>query len=355
VAKEGAPEMTKLKDVARRARVSEATASLVLNRKKGVKPETRERVLTAAQALGYTPNSIARGLATRRTHSIGLVVTDIENPFFGSVTRFVDEAILARAYTLVLSVSNDDPDMERRIISYFIGKRVEGVIIVPTISRPESLPYVEDLERHGIPFVFSTVFHPGVEADCVMTDLRKGSYLLARYLLGLGHRRVLFLASNDRAAPVSRLRIEGLEKACREAGVPSDRLRVVECGRTNFSCGYSSTRAVLEEERPDAIIAINDIMALGAERAVRERGLRIPEDVSVCGYDDVIFSRIAEVPLTTVRQDVKRICEKTVDVLFSRITGKRTATAVHRIRPELVIRTSTGPRGESRRGRKGAT
>jgi LacI family transcriptional regulator len=336
--------MTKLKDVARKAQVSEATASLVLNRRKGVKLETRDRVLEAARALGYTPNSVARGLAMRRTHSIGLVVTDIENPFFGSVTRFVDEAILARGYTLVLSVSNDDPDLERRIISYFIGKRVEGVIIVPAISQPQSLAHLAELERHKIPFVFSTVFYPGIAADCVMTDLRRGSYLLARYLLGLGHRNMLFLASNDRAAPVSRLRIEGIEKACREARLPADSLRIVECERPNFSCGYASTSAVLQAERPDAIIAINDIMALGAQRAARERGFRIPRDISVCGYDDVIFSRIAEVPLTTVRQDVKGICEKSVDVLFSRITGTRKKVSVHRVQPELVIRTSTGPR-----------
>lgn len=342
--------MIKLKDVAQKARVSEATASLVLNCKKGVNTKTRERVLTAAQALGYTPNTIARGLATRRTRSIGLVVTDIENPFFGSVTRFVDEAILARGYTLVLSVSNDDPDLEGRIISYFIGKRVEGVIIVPTISQRESFPYFADLERHKIPFVFSTAFYPGVEGDCVMSDLRKGAYLLARYILGLGHRSVLFLVSDDRAAPVSRLRIEGLEKAFREASLPMDRLQIVQCARTNFSAAYSCTRDALDKGRPDAIIAINDIMALGAERAVRERGLRIPADVSVCGYDDVIFSRIAEVPLTTVRQDIKRLCEKTVDVLFSRISGERTATSLHRVQPELVIRTSTGPRIGARSG-----
>jgi LacI family transcriptional regulator len=335
--------MIKLKDVARKAAVSEATASLVLNRKKGVSALTRERVLSAAQALGYTPNSIARGLATRRTHSIGLVVTDIENPFFGSLTRFVDEFTLSRGCTLVLSVSNDDPVLEEKIISFFIGKRVEGVIIVPTITRRETFRPLDELRRHKIPYVFSTVYYPGAEGDCVMTDLRRGSYLLGRYLLGLGHREILFLASNDRSSPVSALRIQGLEKAIREAGSSGARLGITECPKPNFSCGYATARDALRKGTPDAVIAINDIMALGAERAARDAGLRIPQDISVCGYDDVVFARVAEVPLTTVRQDTKRIAARSVDVLFSRITGSAAAPRLHRVSPELVIRESSGP------------
>ena len=348
--------MIKLKDVAKKAKVSEATASLVLNRKKGVSAATRERVLSTVQALGYTPNNIARGLATRRTRSIGLVVTDIENPFFGSVTRFVDEFILARGCTLILSVSNDEPELEEKIISFFIGRRVEGVIIVPAISRRTNLSYFKDLDRHKIPYVFVTTYYPGVEADCVMTDLKKGSYQLARYLIGLGHRDVVFLASHDRTVPVSSLRIEGVQRAFTEAGIPVDGVRVVECDKANFSCGYAMTRAALEERKPDAIIGVNDIVALGAERAVRDKGYSIPGDISVCGYDDVIFSRISEVPLTTVRQDVKLLCRKAVDVLFGRIQDAHTRKRIQKIVPELVIRQSTGPcrkRGKSER--KGTT
>ena len=335
--------MIKLKDVAKKAKVSEATASLVLNRRKGVNAATRERVLLAAKALGYTPNSIARGLAMRRTRSIGLVVTDVENPFFGSVTRFVDEYVLARGCTLVLSVSKDDLALEEKIISYFIGKRVEGVIIVPAITRRTNFSYFEDLDRHKIPYVFVTTYYPGIEGDCVMTDLKKGSYQLARYLIDLGHRDVLFLASHDRTVPVSSLRIEGVQKAFAQAGLPADDVRVVECDRANFSCGYAVTKAALERRKPDAIIGVNDIVALGAERAVREMGYAIPGDVSVCGYDDLIFSRISEIPLTTVKQDVQHLCRKAVDVLFERIQGANTGTRILKIPPELVIRQSTGP------------
>ena len=335
--------MIKLKDVARRARVSEATASLALNRKKGVNAMTRDRVLKAAETLGYTPNTIARGLATRRTHTIGLVVTDIENPFFGSTTRFVDEFVRERGYTLVLSVSNDELELEERIISYFIGKRVEGAIVVPTISLRRDFSCFANLQRHKIPFVQATTYYPGLESGCVMTDLRKGSYQLGEYLLGLGHRDILFLASHDSTVPVSSLRIDGLQRAMTEANIPSDHLLVVECERASFSCGYATTLKALEQRKPDSIVAINDITALGAERAAREKGLSIPRDVSVCGYDDVIFSRISEMPLTTVKQDIKQICRKTVDTLFDMIKGNASACKIYKILPELVIRESTGP------------
>ncbi len=337
--------MIKLRDVAKRARVSEATASLALNRKKGVNALTRDRVLKAAAALGYSPNSIARGLATRRTHSIGLVVTDIENPFFGSLTRFVDEFVLERGYTLVLSVSNDELELEEKIVSYFIGKRVEGAIIVPTIARREDFSCFRDLQRHKIPIVLTSTYYPGVQCSCVMTDLKKGSYQLGKYLVGLGHRDILFLASHDRTVPVSSLRIEGLQSALVEANAPSHHLQVMECERASFSCGHDVTLKALEDRRPDAIVAINDITALGAQRAVREMGFSIPRDVSVCGYDDVIFSRISEIPLTTVKQDIEQIGKKTVETLFERIKGKSSLdnARIHKIQPELVVRQSTGP------------
>ena len=344
--------MIKLKDVAKRARVSEATASLALNRKKGVNALTRDRVLKAAEILGYTPNAIASGLATRRTRTIGLVVTDIENPFFGSITRYVDEFVRERGCTLVLSVSNDELALEERIVSYFVGKRVEGAIIVPTINRRQDFGCFTNLRRHRIPFVFATTYYPGIDADCVMTDLKKGSYQLGKYLLGLGHRDILFLASHDRGVPVSSLRIEGLQKSFAEAGFPSDRVEVAECERTSFSCGYATTIKALKERIPDAIVAVNDITALGAERAARERGLQIPRDISVCGYDDVIFSRISEIPLTTVKQDIKQICRKTVDTLFDLIRGKPSSNAIHKVQPELIIRESTRPYPVQMKGRR---
>jgi LacI family transcriptional regulator len=333
--------MVKLVDVAKKARVSAATASLALNRKPGVKAQTRERVLRAARALGYSPNTVARGLATRRTHSLGLVVTDIENPFFGGFTRYIDQFTLEAGCNLILSVSNDELELEARIVQDFIGKRVDGVILVPTILPRRDLSYFDTLRRHRIPCVFSTSYYPGVPCDCVMTDLEEGSRVLTRYLLDLGHRDVRLLVSNDREVVPSKLRIRGWRRAFEERGLTPDRGRVVECERTDFESGYATTLRVLKRGKPDAVMAINDIMALGAERAIEERGYAIPEEVSVAGYDDVIFSSIPEIPLTTVRQNTRQIGRQTVELLLRQIKGQPAAGTVHWVRPRLIVRKST--------------
>ena len=334
--------MIKLIDVARRARVSEATASLALNNKPGVNSGTRERVRKAAKALGYLPNTVARGLATRMTHSIGLVVTDIENPFFGSATRYLEEFTREEGYHLILSVSLDDLELEEQIIRDFIGKRVDGVIIIPTIRPRKDLAFLTDLDRHRIPYLFCTSYYPGAPCECVMCDLEEGSYHLTRYLLALGHRDILLLVTGNREVIPSRLRIQGCLRAFEELGLAFERRRIIQCDRADFECGYASTLRVLKKSRPDAVMTINDIMALGAKRAIKERGYAIPEEISVAGYDDVIFSSIPEIPLTTVRQNIRQISGQAVNLLFKKIRGQPTRRALHWVKPELVIRQSTG-------------
>ena len=334
--------MVKLIDVARKARVSEATASLALNRKPGVKPQTRERVLKAAKSLGYSPNSLARGLATRRTHSLGLVVTDIENPFFGSLTRYIDECTLEAGYNLILSVSNDELELEARIIRDFIGKRVDGVIVVPTLLPPAGPVAVREAQGAPHPLRVLHLVLPG-RALRVRDDRPRagGSYALCRHLLELGHRDVLMLVSDNREVVPSKLRIQGCRRAFEERGLALDRRRVVECERTDFDCGYAAALRIVKKEKPDAVIAINDVMALGARRAITELGYEIPEEVSVAGFDDVIFSSIPEVPLTTVRQNIRQIGRQTVELLLKQVKGRPASDTVHWVRPNLIIREST--------------
>ena len=313
--------MTKLKDVAKFAGVSEATASLVMNGRPGVNVKTREKVLAIAKQLAYTPNNIARGLAMRKTNTIGLVVTDIENPFFGNVTRCIDEETRTKGYNLILSVSNDDILLENEIIYNFIGKRVDGVIIIPTHMPRKDISYFEQLDKHEIPYVFSTTFYPGIKCDCVMTDLEEGSYQLTKYLIELGHRNIMFLASHYREVAISKLRIEGYTRAFKEAGLKFNEKLIVNCRRADFQSGYSTALEIFRLQKPDAVITINDIMALGAKRAVKESGCKIPDDVSIAGYDDVIFSSIYEIPLTTVRQNIAQICIETVNILIKKNEG----------------------------------
>ena len=303
---------------------------------------TRQRVLAVAEEMGYSPNRIARSLAMRKTHTIGLVVTDIENPFFGSVTRFVDEYVRQTGYSLILSVSNDDPELENSILSTFISNRVEGVIIVPTLAFRRDFQPFKALQSHRIPVVFATAYYPGYAADCVMTDLEEGSYRLTRYLIQMGHRNIVLLATEDLKMGQSALRIAGYQKAFNEIGVRLGPEAVVRCKHPDFYNGYSKTREILRKGLPDAITAINDVLALGSRKALQEEGLEIPTDISVAGYDDVIFSSLSQSPLTTVRQAIPRICRESVNLLMDRIHGDRSPLRTVKIEPELIVRGSTG-------------
>jgi DNA-binding LacI/PurR family transcriptional regulator len=334
--------MTKLSDVAKKVGVSTATASLVFNNRPGVNAKTRKRVLSAAAELGYVPNNVARSLAMNQSRTIGLIVTDIENPFFGSLTRHIDEHARRNRFSLLLALSGDDHALEDRIIETFIGECVDGIIVVPTqLVRTEFAAY-ERLRKRGIPFVFSTTYYPGYDADYVMTDLELGSYRLTRYLLELGHQDIVFLVGADRGAPICALRTRGFELAYAERGLVHDASRIVPCARPDFQSGYVESQRLLEGKRPDAVITINDLLALGAQKAFKEAGYSIPRDISLAGYDDVIFASISDLHFTTVRQDIPEIARLTVELIIERILGAAKKDVRALIPPELLVRDSTG-------------
>ncbi|MFP4302966.1 MAG: LacI family DNA-binding transcriptional regulator [Spirochaetaceae bacterium] len=340
--------MVKLKDVAQKAGVSEATASLVLNERPGVHRETRKKVFQAAEELGYTPNAIARNLATRRSRTIGLVVTDISNPFFGNLTKYVDQFVKERGYGLILSLSEDDLSKEDGILQDFVGKMVEGIIVVPTLSRPPREAVAFDrLRRLSVPFVFASSYYLGVQAECVMGDLAGGSYLLTRHLLQAGRRRIRFLSVEElEVVPVAE-RLRGIRKAMEEWGVPVEDALVVPRPEPNYEAGYAGARELLRAGPPDAIMAMNDIMALGALRALLDEGCRVPDEVVVAGYDDLIYSQIAQVPLTTVRQNIEEIARRAVDRLFELMKGGSSDAPETPIlvQTELITRISTAAPG----------
>jgi len=358
----GAPEgvqrgaLVKQKDVAALAEVSTATVSLVLNEKPGVNEGTRRRVLQAARALGYTPNSIAQRLATRRSRTIGLIVTDIENPFFSAVTRHVDAYTKAAGYGLILEISDDDLGREQASIEDFIAKRVEGLIIVPTLhTLREDFSAFERLQAAGIPYLFLTSYYPGHRSHCVMTDLERGAYLVTRHLLRLGHRDIVLLALDDTRVVPAALRIAGFKRALAQARCAFDPRMLVRCSLPNYRNGHEKTALLLRKRKPDAVMAINDLMALGATRAIREAGYAVPDDVAVAGFDDVIFASISEVPLTTVRQDVPEMCRLATEHLLALLelgNPYRKAFNIRSVPPRLVIRASTQAVTEpSRHGR----
>ncbi len=334
--------MKKLKDVAKLAGVSEATASMAMNNKIGINKDTQKKVLEAAKRLNYVPSDIARGLTNKSTKNIGLVVPDIENPFFGSLTKYMDFYAKESDYSLILSISDENPEKEDKMIYNLISKRVDGIIIVPTFIPREKVLYLESLNDHHIPYIYSTSFYPGYEENAVYTDLETGSYQLTKYLVDLGHRDICFLISEFPEIAFSVMRINGYKRALSEAGIPFNEMLLQRCKRTDYNSGYATTKRILSENNPSAIIAVNDLLALGAKQAAIDLGLSIPKDISIGGYDDVLYSYLSETPLTTVRQNIPEICKTSMEILISRIEKKSHLEFNRIISPELIIRKSTG-------------
>ncbi|MDR3644430.1 MAG: LacI family DNA-binding transcriptional regulator, partial [Clostridia bacterium] len=333
-----------LKDIARLANVSEATASLALNGRGGVNAQTRQRVQQIASENGYLPNAMACRLSKSKSGTIGLVIPDLENPFFGKLARCIDAQVRGAGYNTVIGLSNEDPETEDSVLRYFISNRVEGILIAPAdMLRADLSPIRQISENYGIPYVFATSYYPGLEAPVVMTDLESGSYSLVRYLLGLGHRNIYFIGGKREIVSTA-CRLNGYIRAFAEYGLVAGDERLCECERCNFYEAYYSTCGILKNDRRvNAIVTVNDVMALGVLKALNENHIKIPDDISVAGYDNLMFSSVSMIPITTVSQDVESISREAVNVLLKKISGTgRDESDTVLIRPELIIRQSTG-------------
>lgn len=333
--------MATLKDVAERAGVSEATVSMVLNGRPGPKAATRQRVADAVRELRYVPNSHARNLALKENAVVGFVVTDIENPFFGSLTRHVSHYLGLRDQTMILSISEDDEAREDAALQAFVQQGVGGIIVAPTQLSARNTAILDDIAERGIPIVFVSSYYSNFTVPRVLTDYERGSRELVRYLIETGHRDIRFLVSADVKAPIAHERIKGFFGAYEDARLRPSQDSIHTCPHPDYDSALRETEALLSATRPDALIAINDVMALAAHRAARKCGFKVPGDISIAGYDDVLFASIAEIPLTTVRQNIQEIARVAVDLLFLKDQRSRLDT---RIRPELVVRESTARR-----------
>ncbi len=337
----------KLEQVARRARVSTATVSRVLNNAGLVRATTRARVLKAIEALRYNPNLHARSLAGGKSRSIGVIVSNIENPFFLDIYKALEAGAHAAGYELVMA--NTDYSSERLVTSVrlMIGRRVAGLAAI--VSEMDS-HLIEELTGNRIPVVFYDVGRPVRNIANIRVNYRRGMQKVISYLYSLGHRRMGFVGHHSTLAP-----IDERAKVLLDATGHYPDLRVdTAADADSLEGGRRAARVLLAANpRPTALVCVNDFMAVGALRELRDRGLRVPEDVSITGFDNVKLAQFCEPPLTTVhipRDEIGRtICEC--------LMNDEKALHAHEfvIDPELVLRSSTGPaapppRAEGRRG-----
>jgi LacI family transcriptional regulator len=339
---------TTIADVARRAGVSTATVSRVLSGVGRARPETHARVQAAARDLGYRPSDVARSLKRRSTLTLGLIVTNIENPYFPQLVRAVEDAANAEGYAILLCNADDDPERESSYLDFLVDRRVDGIIVAASTIGSRQRAW---LANAPLPVVLVNTSGSSADLPTVVSDNRGGGLAAARHLLELGHRQFGYLMPPPRNFDAPE-RLAGVETALRDAGLAIDgeggALRIGH-GAPTVTGGESAMLELLGAEAcPTAVVAYNDLMAIGALRAIRRRGLRVPDDISVVGFDDVAFAAYVEPALTTLHQETAEMGRWAVATLTQQLgrapagadaTGAANATgATGTARPEPAVR-----------------
>ena len=327
--------MIRMKDVAERCGVSETTVSHVFNRTRFVSPETRRKVLEAVRELGFYTNAHARRLARGSSDFLGLVISDIENPFFPEVIKSFENAALKRGFEVLLCTTNYRAERTRAAMRKLIENKVAGVAILTSQVDPGE---ASDLATNHIPTVFLNSASVEPYRSNIAIDHAMGAQAAVRYLHGLGHRRFAFVQGPGNR-PSARIAREALTNALAEFGLKCDLL----AGENTLQSGASAVRELLDGGRlPTALLCDNDLCALGAMAALKDAGVEVPGRVSVVGADDIPFAQLASPPLTTIRIPRDEIGAQAFAALAKMLRSKQRAGTEYRVETALVIRQSTG-------------
>ncbi len=323
-----------IKDIAKRLDISYATVSRALNDRYGVHPKTRERIVKAARELNYRPNAIARGLVTRHTETIGLVIPDITNPFFPELARGIEDRADEEGYSVFLCNTNWEKDRELRYLSLLSEKRVDGIILAPVTRKPSRNRAYTDKSR---PLVFVSDARRGMGTGYVTIDNHRGGYLAASHLTATGYKKIGFFGAAEDELTTEE-RYQGFTAALEEAGI-HETDRYVRFGDYSTRTGSRLiTEMIRAGDYPDAVFAVNDLFALSVMQGVREAGLYIPGDVAVIGFDDIPFASFPEIQLTTVSQPKYRMGRMAVDLLLNKIRKTPGEKEEILLEPQLIVR-----------------
>lgn len=327
-----------LTDIANKAGVSPITASRALRGSSLVARATRERVLAVAAELGYAPNLLARGLVQNRTATVGVVILELANPFFAPMVSAVETVAAKRGFLVVVGESGRDQEGERRYLEQFQQLRIGGIIVTPATR---DLTHLAAARGGGTPVV--AMARRWEAGDYVTADNVEGGRLVGRHLLARGHRRIGLISPEEPENSAMQDRVHGFREVLASAGVSVPPSWDIRTRQTLIEDGMEAAdRLLLLPDRPSAIFVTTDRKAMGVIHRLRERGVRVPEDVAVVGYDDIPFAACAEVPLTTAAIPMRRIGELAAEILFDRLDG--VGGDEHRqvlLLPELIIRASS--------------
>jgi LacI family transcriptional regulator len=325
-----------IKDVALRAGVTKQTVSNVINKRPVVSPVTRERVERAIAELGYTPNLLARGLATGQTMMVGLVVPTIANPFYAELVEDLERFLEVEGYSIALCTTYGDPDRARRQLEILKRRYIDGLILADDGNVSH---HVDLLTGMGLPFVLCASETETPSGVTVVTfDHGHAGYLAAQHLRDLGHREIAVVGD----LPAHRVRLEGARRALAEASITIAPSRVRATTVSSQAGGFEAAMGVLREHpEVTAVMATHDLLALGVLQAAAELGRAVPEGLSLVGIDDIAAASQSHPPLTTVAFAKQRMAGKSTEFLVRALTSGQQEPGVTSLSPELVVREST--------------
>ncbi|HCG8265663.1 TPA: substrate-binding domain-containing protein [Vibrio parahaemolyticus] len=330
--------MATMKDIAKLAGVSTSTVSHVINKTRFVSEEISERVNNAAKELNYyAPSALARSLKVNRTKTIGMLVTTSTNPFFGEVVKGVERSCYHKGYSLILCNTEGDNERMRQSINTLLQKRVDGLILMCSSLEGER---IDVFERYpDIPVVVMDWGPMLFTSDKIQDNSFRGGYLAAKYLIDCGHTEIGCI-TGPLIKHQAQMRYEGYKRAMNEAGLEFNANWIIE---SDFECegGYQAFKKMAERGTlPSSIFVSNDMMAMGVINAANELGIKVPDDLSIIGYDDIHIAKFMSPSLTTIHQPKYRLGQAAVETLVRRLDDKSNEAQVVQLEPTLVVRNS---------------
>ncbi len=328
--------MPTILDVARRAGVSKSLVSMVTRGEGGVSEEKRRAILEAIDELDYRPNAMARGLVQRQTRILGVMISDLQNPFFGAVISGIQERAEERGFRVLITTGDRTPSVEESAMENLLELRVDGLILASPRVGDEAIAHA----GRSVPVVVLNRDTNDDSSDSVTNDNIAGARLAVEHLVSFGHRRIAFIEGGVGAG--ARIRREGYLRAMRDFGLEEEIVTVE--GRHTEEGGHQGAMELLKMRvLPTAVFASNDLCAIGAMTAFEEAGLSIPDDLSLVGYDNNRMAALRHISLTTIDQPGGDMGRSAVERLLERIDGDRTEPSHDVVSPSLVVRSTTGP------------
>jgi len=323
-----------LRVLAAKAGVSINTASRAINDKPDINPLTKEKILRIAREIGYVPNASAVALRTQKTKTLGVIIADNNNPFYAEVLSGIEAEAKANNYHIILTNTRRDYQEEENAIELLLGKQVDGLLIAPVQEKNEDIYKLIDSK---IPFVVVGRDYEDLSIDAVYSDELKGGYIATEYLIRKGFKNISYIGGYTYKSPARR-RLEGYKKALTDYGI-AIKENLIKIGDIDIKDGYNQTKDMFDQGiNFQAIFAYNDMMAFGAVKAIKERGLEIPGDIGVVGYDNILFSSLVSPPLTTVNLKKDELGRESVRLLLSKINGYRKKNKKIVLDVDLLIR-----------------